>query len=263
MQIPVKLGIMELNESLLVRVNFDLGTELSIKGNDNTTFVTSSLPNDRKFKNGDYLRLVRTAVNITLIRLADSLNMEQVITELNFLKAATDIEEFAGVLQNVATTPYTNQLAFFRRVNGLDSALFLATLLRNGLYPKEHFEIVANINSGLRNTGWFSGLEIGAGVVGQNYARGGDIVSAVLTSIATSGSTSRSFITIVVANTMTDNNYFVRAHFESQGNMDFDNDVCKDVFKPISHNTFIWGVEENYPSAQSLKVHIEVVKQKP
>jgi len=83
-------------------------------------------------------------------------------------------------------------------------------------------------------------------------------VSAVV--YAAVGATEESSVRVTIANAMTGLNYFVRMHVESEGPLDFDNDCLVPVFKKETSTVFVIGMGAVKPSAQSLKIHIEVVQ---
>ena len=164
LNVAIKLGFMLVGESVLCLSGFDFVAQTQIKGTDNVTYSISVVGN---FKSGEYVRLIKTVSGITLIREVDAVNLDLAVSELSYLKKATQTQENAGAIDTVATTPLSNLTAFIRRVNGVDSASYLATALINGLYPKEHFAIVAGLGApALRNVGFFSGLDVSGGSVG-------------------------------------------------------------------------------------------------
>ena len=253
-QVPRKLTTLKLNESLVCLAAFNYTSETQIKGSG---AILKNVNVPSSFKAGDYVRLVVTNTGIDLIRLADGVSFNTIASELLFLKAATEAEEYAGAITTKATTPYYNQLAFARRVIGLDSGLFLASTIRNGLLSKEDKILLNSLAvSSVRNTGWFSGVDPGGQPVGTVAPRSGDVVSAV---VQLSTGTSITYL-VTLANPMTGINYFVRSSIQSEGIIESDNDVQSAVFRPISSTTFQWSMTEDPVSTQSLKIHIEVVQ---
>lgn len=255
LQVPIKLGLMLENESVICKVGFNFGVETQIKGSDAPIFTISVLGS---FKANEYVRLIKTASGITIVRLADNVSLNDMVLLLNFLKKANQTQENAGAIDTVATTPLTNLIAFIRRVNGADSPTYLATALQNGIYPKEHFEIVENLGANpVRNIGTASGIDVESGSVGLTFPVTGDIVSATLQGTPSSGS----IIRIVVANTMTNSNYYVRTFIQGQSvNLNNDGSISQLVFKPINATTFDIFIREYTGNAQNLKIHFEVVK---
>jgi hypothetical protein len=135
LSVPIKIGKMLPNEQVICKAAVDLNTETTIVGSDNTETAVVSIGD---FKTDEYVRLVKTATAVVLIRLVDSVNLDAAVDELAYLKAATLAEELDGTLDTVATTPLNNLLAFVERVNGAESnnALAIASV-RNGLLSKE------------------------------------------------------------------------------------------------------------------------------
>jgi len=253
--VNLKLNRLEENECFILKANVDKTTETLIVGSDSTpkpiVFVGD-------FKAGEYVRMVFTSANVYLVRLVDATNLNIAVNELLYLKKATQVEEDAGLIETAATTPKSNLTAFIKRVIGGDSVNYLANALRNGLYPKEHFSIVAGLGvSPVRNFGTVSGINIDSGSIGTTYPVTGNIVSATLTDKPTNASTIR----IVLQNTMTDMNYYVRSYIQSNsaliGN---DNAVGSVVFKQINPTTFDISIQEYQSQPQNLKVYFEVVK---
>ena len=252
--VSTKLGLVTENEHIICKSNIDFTTETNIKGSTGSTYPLTVLGS---FKANEYVRLIKTASGVTLIRLSDSNNIDLVVNELLFLKKASQAQENAGAIDTVATTPLSNLVAFIKRVNGTDSPTYLANASINGLYPKEHFSIVANLGaSPVKNKGWFSGFDVGASA-GINYPISGDFTSAVsLSGLASSNS----LIEITMANPMPDLNYKVNISVESEGNIEIDNDCLQFVFKKMSLTKFRIAAAEVSGGVQSLKVHLEVVK---
>lgn len=262
--VPLKFSTLNIGEALVCQASFDQTDQTLIQGTE-AALYPASLPNPHPFKNGDYIRFIKTNTGATLVRLADDLNINQLATELLFLKATTEADEYTGTTQAAATTPYTNQLAFFRRVCGLDSGTFLASVSRNGLLSKEQWAVINGIASNpVRNTGWFSGVSPGGGTVGSAAPRSGDVVSAIIQNVVfgagvLSGGTSSVTYTVTLANAMTGTNYFVRTMIRSEGTLEFDNDVLSPVFRIIDNTTFLWSIN-NIGNGQNLKIHIEAVQ---
>lgn len=254
--VPVKLGRMLENETLICKASFNLGAQTQIVGDDNVIF---NILISSQFKTGEYIRLIKTSTNITLVRLSDSLNFGAIASELFFLKKATYAQEIAGLLDTVATTPQTNVLAFVERVNGASSSASLANALRNGLYPKEHFTIVANLGSSpIKNIGSFSGLDINGSTGALPVT--GNIISAVASVLgANSLGHGSAKIVVTMANAMANLNYIPKMYIQSQSsNISTDVRVCFPVFKPISTTVFEVGIAETQGNVDNIKIHIEV-----
>lgn len=133
--VPIKLGAMLPDEQVVCKAGINQAAETQIIGADGITRPLSSIGT---FKSGEYVRLINTSTSVVLVRLVDSVNLDDAVNELAFLKAATLAEEIAGTSNTVATTPETNALAFVERVNGAESNGALAIAgVRNGLLSKE------------------------------------------------------------------------------------------------------------------------------
>lgn len=250
LQVGVKIGLMKTNEFLICKSIVNLGSETTIKGSDNVTITTVSTSN---FKSGDYVMFTKTASNIRIDRLIDAVNLDIVVSEYNYLKKATQTQENAGTSELVATTPKTNKTVFERRVNGVDSATYLATALQNGIYPKEHFAIINEFLK-VKNRGYLSGYSTGVGP-GITLPTGGDITLAVTQA---SSEAENSIILCTMANAMDNLNYKVSVDVESQGSILSDNDGGIIVFKPISTTQFQLSNWKGSSNPQSLKLHMEV-----
>jgi hypothetical protein len=255
--IDTDLSIVKSGEILTAKAAFNFSAQTLIKGTAATTYgitVTSD------FKSDDYVMIIKSGLNFTLVRLADGNNVDALVAEYNYLKAATTAEEFAGTSTTKATTPYSNQLAFARRVIGLDSGLFLATTLRNGLLSKEDKAIIDSFVDPVKNRGWFSSVSPGTGSVGTTLPSSGDVVSAVIDQVQYSPNNSSVTILVTMENAMANLNYFVRASVQSEGTMEVDNDIAGNVFKPVSTTQFRWSITDKLDGAKSLKIHFEAVQ---
>lgn len=252
LNVPIKINFLEENEAIDFVATTNYANETQIKGIGNTLFSVTSGP----FKSGEYVRLIKVSGSIKLIRLVDSENIEDVVTVLGYLKAATYAQEIAGTSNTVATNPQTNALAFVERVNGASSSVSLASLLRNGLYPKEHFQIVANIDNGVVNKGSVSNVDPGfAGSVGTTLPVDGFTSASYM---AGSGPISRILVTMTTA--MPNMNYKVNFTVESSGDIFTDAKTATLVFKKVSTTQFQIGIGETAGGSHNLKLHIEVVK---
>ena len=250
--VPLKVSYLKENETFLLKANIDKTTETQIKGTLDSVIKTVSFVGD--FKNGEYVRMINTPSEIVLIREVDFVNLNAAVGEFNYLKAATGAEVIAGIINTKAVTPETFLEAFAEYVIGAESDNFLATVLRNGLYPKTHFDIVENIGSSpIKNVGWISGLDV-RGSIGA-LAVSGNIVSAV----ASVYSSDSSKISVTMQNAMADTNYLVKMYFQSMSSsLVFDDNVYTPVFRVVSTTQFEIGVAEGGAEGQNLKIHIEV-----
>lgn len=249
LNVSAKLGLMQNDEFLICKSSSDLGSETQIKGTDGNTFTITTIGT---FKTNEYVRLIKTASSVVLVRIADSVSLDAMISELFYLKKANQTQENTGTSDLVATTPLTNKTVFARRVNGVDSPTYLATASVNGLYPKEHW-IIVNSLIGIKNKGSFSGLDV-AGTTGPIPVTG-DITSAVVSTPITGNSK----IVCTMANAMTNTNYIVKMYVQSlSAAINLDDDIGVPVFKPISTTQFEVGINEFTSVGQNLKIHIEV-----
>jgi hypothetical protein len=252
LSIPIKLGFMLTGEQLVCKALFDLGTETQIKGSDNVTFAFSA---NGSFQTNEYVRLIKTSGGVELIRLVDNVSLDSMVTDLTFLKKATQAQENAGVIDTKATTPLTNLVAFTKRVIGLDSGSYLATLIRNGLYNTEHFALVEELKKN-KNNGWFGSVNVGD-PIGTTYSVNGNCVSAVSVD---SGQPNNSQIEITMQNAMPNLNYYVRLHIQSMGSINLDNDIYSPVFSPISTTKFQIAIAEPIDTSKALRFHFEAIQ---
>lgn len=256
LRVPFKISFLLEGEVMVCKSSVNFASETQIKGSDVTVFGLTVV---NSFVSGDYVQFIKTPSGVELRRVVDQSNLDSLVGALNFLKAASQSEENDGTINTKATTPLTNLIAFIRRVNGADSATYLATALQNGIYPKEHFAIVAGIGANpVRNIGFISGIDINAGAVGTTYTTGGNIVSATKTS---SGDQDGSIIRVVLQNTMTNTSFYVRSFIESlSANQFTDSNLQSPTFKPINATTVDICIKEIFGITQNIKLHLEVVK---
>lgn len=260
LNVSAKIGLMNVNESLICKASVDLGAETQIKGTDNVTYSLTSIGT---FKIDEYVRLIKTNTGVTLVRLVDLVNLNLTVSELFYLKKATQAEENAGAIDTKGTTPLSNKTVFERRVNGVDSINYLAKPTgdvdeRDGLLSKSDKLKIDNIGDPkVRNIGTASGIDIFDGTIGTLYPVTGDIVSATLTGKPADAS----IIRIVLANDMTDVNYYVRMFVQSLATpIGQDGAIGTPIFKIINSTTFDMYIEQFQVLNQNLKIHFEVVK---
>jgi len=258
LSVDIKLSLMKDNEFLICLASTDKTTETLIKGSGP---VSMSVTYSGNFKANEYVRVIKTSGGVSIVRVADWNSLDDMCTEMNFLKKASQSEENAGAIDTVATTPLVNKVTYALRTIGADSVNYLATAMRNGLYPKEHFAIVAGIGaSPLKNYGTIS-LDIGA--PSGNIPSTGDFNTPGVPYAVMVSTGADSLVTVTMANAMTGSgtNYYCRAFVQGQSSSLFsDNDICCPVFKPLSNTQFEIAFREVASVAQSLKVHIEVVQ---
>lgn len=250
LSVDIKLNLLKVNESFVCIAGSDKGAETSIKGSTPFTFLVSYSGN---FKANEYVRLIKTSSGISLIRLADWISLSSMASELGFLKKASQAQEDAGISDAVATTPLVNKTTFTKRVIGSDSSTYLASASNNGLMSIAQFNQLASSVNNVKNSGWFSGLDVGGS--NGNLPVSGNITVANVVSSAPD-----STVTVTMQNAMSNTNYKVNITIESQGNINFDNDISREVFRPISQTQFLIAIRESVSSVQNLKFHLEVVQ---
>lgn len=257
LQIPINLDILKLNEKLICQAAADWTVETQIKGST-ATLLTVTIT--RRYKANDYLMLIRTSGGVQLISLATADNLNVLVNELNYLKAATNSDETIGTSVDKATTPASNLFIFTKRVTDPTAAApFLATTSTPGLLSAAQWNLIQNFVNPVKNVGSFAGLDVGGGTVGQFLTVTGDLASAEITFVAGDGSSSHVLVTM--DNAMTGTNYFVRMHVQSEGTIGFDINVLSPVFVPLSSTTFTFAMDQsNSGGIQSLKIHCEVVQ---
>ena len=248
------------DESWVFLSSIDITTETILsRGTGGQTAVGVQLNVDFKgstIKSGDYVRFVKTNTGCDLIRLADGDSFGDIADVLGFLKAATQLEEDAGISDEVATTPLTNFTAFAERVIGAASVNFLATQIANGLMSAADKLKLDNLVNEERNYGTFGPLDVGGGNVGDFYPVTGDIVTAEIVAITTGGQE----VEMTLNNAMADTNMDVRLNVQSLGNFGFDNDIRPLVFKVISTTKIRTLLEEVGGVIQNIVIHVSVIQ---
>lgn len=257
LQIPIKLGKLLENESIILKATINKGLETSIRGTlDNTTKSVTFLGD---FKTNEYVRLINTSTSVVLVRLIDSFNLQSAVTDLGFLMQASQTEENQGTISDKATTPLSNKTVFTRRVNGDDSGDYLASTVRNGLLSKEDKEIIDDLAGGTTNSNKYGTVligDVGSGSPGFNYPVTGDIQSCSISQNTGNGRVA----TVTLSAAMSSSDYFVRQHIESVGNIEADNDLKVMVFKKISTTQFQIYTEETGGVTQNIRLHIEIIQ---
>lgn len=250
LSVPIKLGFMLENEQVVCKASFDLASQTQIKGSDN---VTLSFTSNGSFKTNEYVRLIKTSSAVQLVRLVDDVSLEQMTSDLLFLKKASQSEENAGAIDTVATTPKVNKIAYALRTIGADSVNYLATAIRNGLYPQAHFNIIQNLNVPI-NVGWFSGYNIDG--TSGTLSVSGDVASAVYSPIIDVNG-----VLVTMANAMPNTNYKINISIESIGTSPL-NDINAGApeFRIVSTTQFYFIIGELSAAVQNLKIHIEAKK---
>ena len=255
--LPIKIGKLLENESIIIKATVDKGLETSVKGTlDNVTKTITYLGD---FKANEYVRLINTTASIVLVRMIDSFNLSSAVEDLLFLRAATATETIDGVISNKGVTPESFLAAFAEYVIGNSSINFLADTTRNGLYSKEHFDIVENIAAPTDKYGTFDPADIGSTTpVGTQVSASGDIVSAIVNANDGNGFNGESY-TLTLNSAMLNTNYSLDLSLESLGSETVDNNTQGLVWQKISPLAFKVFLEENSgASVQALRVHVTV-----
>lgn len=256
-QIPTALQILQLNEKLICLAGFNQSTETTIKGTGPTALnvtITSS------FKNGDYILLTRTSGGVKLVRIATADNINQLVSDNAYLKAAANTDEDTGTSVAKATTPASGKYIFTKRVTDPTAAApYFATHTTPGIMSAADKTALDGFTTPIKNTGWFNGLDPGSsGQIGTSLGSSGNVVSAIVTAADVDSSTVR----VTVTNTMASINFFVSMFIESQGTVTADNDILCPVFIPISTSVFDMNIAQapGTTSVQSLRIHFQVVQ---
>lgn len=154
LNVGIKFSQMLTNEFIVCLAQFNKGAETQISGQGAGLFNITYSGN---FKTNEYVRVVKTSGGVSIIRLADALSLDAMVSDVNYLKKATQAEENAGAIDTKATTPLTNLVAFTKRVIGADSGSFLAKPTgdpdeRNGLLSKADKAILDSIGTVIKST---------------------------------------------------------------------------------------------------------------
>jgi len=253
LNVGIKLAFMKENEFLICKAAANKGAETTITGIDPGDFAVAYSGN---FKTNEYVRLIKTNVGVSIIRIADWESLNAMVADFLYLKKASQEQEDAGAVDTVATTPLVNKVTFAKRVNGDDSDDYLASHTQNGLLSKEQWDILNSIGaSPVKNIGWFSGLDVGDTIGALPVS--GNLTAAT----AAKPSTGNSIVTVTLQNAMANLNYYVRAFIQGEtASVNQSNDVGAPVFKVVSTTQFQLGLREIDGDVQNLKVHIEVVQ---
>lgn len=257
LQIPTALQILQLNEKLICKAGSDFASEATIKGTGPTALaVTFTSP----YKTGDYVMLVRTSGGVQLIRMVTADNINLVVSENAYLKAANNAAEDAGTSVALATTPAGGKYIFTKRVTDPTAAIpYLATDSTPGLMSAADKTALDGFTSPIKNIGSFGNVDAGGGTVGSMAPCLGDISTAQITAVASGGEWTTYRVTF--ANAMADTNYFVRFSCESSGTLSADSNILTPVFKIFSTNQFDFSIwQGGAGGVQNVKVHCEVVQ---
>ncbi len=180
LSVGIKLSLMKDNEFLTCLASANKTTETLIKGTGPTSMAVTYSGN---FKANEYVRVIKTSVGVSIVRVADWNSLNAMVGELLFLKKASQAEENAGAIDTVATTPLVNKVTFAKRVIGVDSGDYLAKPTgdpdeRNGLLSKEDKATIDSFVSKEVNYGTFTGTNFDDDPINTNYAVTGSITSA-------------------------------------------------------------------------------------
>lgn len=152
LSVDIKFAQMIDNEFIVCRAAFDKADETQIKGLSSTLYTITY---SGSFKTNEYVRIIKTSLGISIVRLADALSLDAMVSDFLYLKKASQTEENTGEIDTVATTPLTNLVAFTKRVIGADSGNFLAiatgTGERNGLLSSSDKAILEGLTNVLKN----------------------------------------------------------------------------------------------------------------
>lgn len=261
LHIATKLGIIQLNEKLIVQAAADWTGETHIIGSD---AVNLTVTITRQYKAGDYLMLRKTSSGgVTLISLVSADNLNTILQELGYLQAASNATTLAGVAVNVAVTPASLSYTFDKLVtDDVDSVPYLATESNNGLMSAEDKIALDGFSSPVKNTGWFGGVNPGFGTVGAFAPVAGDIVSAQITAVFIpaypyDGTT---MYEVTLANAMDNASYYVRSSLVSNGTFVNDVHCANPVIQVIDTTHFLWGLIGVLADPKDVKVYLEVVQ---
>jgi len=255
LNVPLRVEGLTVEEHFIGGVN-NSGVTLTsanvntIIGSDN---VSKSLSVRGDIMPGELFRIINRANDVVILRDINTNNINQIVTSLGFLIAASSGEVVQGTRNDRAVTPNSFLNAFRSLINGSNSNGQLASASRNGLLSAAQWTAIQNISSSrVVNIGRIGGIDIGG--VSGNLPFAGDIIGA--TAVNQDGTR----ITVTLRNNHGNSNYFVRIYAESNGNIDNDNNSRFPVFRVISGNQFSIFIDENSGNAQNLTLHIETVR---
>lgn len=251
LNVSAKIGLMQTDEFLVCKSSVNLGAETQIKGTDGTTIAITTIGT---FKTNEYVRLIKTGSTIVLVRISDSASLDLMVSDLLYLKKASQAQENAGAVDTVATTPLVNKVTFTRRVIGADSTPYLATPSNNGLLSAADKAIIDGLTNQVINKGWFSGINIS--VTTGSLPINGDLSVATASVLGTNGTS----VLVTMANTMANTDYKVVFEVESEGTLTSDIDCMTPIFKKISTTQFTFAIREVVGATQNLKIHFQVIQ---
>lgn len=255
--VNLKIGSLEENEACLCQTSVDFTGRTTIKGEDNTeksiSIIGTSLPNE-------YVLLVNTSSTVFLIRQVDISNIEAVVNGFGFLKKASQVEEDAGAIDTVATTPLVNKTTFIKRVIGADSVNYLATASQNGLLSAAGFVTLSQIaGTTARNIGFISPVDSrtsGGPVNGTPLTVGGDITVATYGNVVPGGRLIRCTMNTAMDNT----DYYVRYSIEDDQLNSLNTGYTTPIFRAISDTQFDVLINQSGINVLNGRFHMEVIQ---
>lgn len=250
--VDIKLAQMLENEYILCLTAMDKGNETSIKGSQT---VTLPIVYAGDFKTNEYVRLIRNAAGVSIIRVADYNSIDSMVSEFGYLKKATTAETITGEIVNKAVTPLAFLEAFSEYVIGSLSYNFLANTSSDGLYPKEHFDIVENIGATpLKMFGSFSCSNTNADAINTTYAISGDITNA-----HKAGNTGNGGVIRVVFNQDFPLKYMLALSIKVLSGIENANDIRPLVWYPVTANAIEVYIEDlNDYSDRIIEIYVKI-----
>ena len=257
LNIPVKLGLIKESETFTgyASVDFNSSTFSQIRGSLDNTTKNVAIIGDVKIN--DYVLIVNRANDVLIVQNVSAINLDFINNQIGYLKAANAAQVINGVLGNVSVTPESFLAAYADYTVGNNSSNFLANESRNGLYPKEHFEIVSGLSGASERYGFLGPVDVDfTSPVGTSYPVGGQISSAVITDNTDDGEE----YLITFSPPMDNNNYEVNLSVESLGRIRDDNDIHPLVWKKISTSQIAIFIQEenNQSDVQSIRIHFTI-----
>lgn len=256
--IPTNTAILKTNESIVCKSIQDYNSETILK---TFPYIGSSIEltctfEGGNYKNGEYVRITKTAAGVTVTRLPDGAAFATFISEFSYLLAASQIEEDAGIISTKGTTPLTNFTTFSNRVIGAASFNFLATQIANGLMSSADKLKLDNLESDEKNYGTFGPFDVDVGNVNDLYTRTGDVIEAKIVQRTSNGQV----VQVTLSNAMDNTQYQPIMSIESKGSIEADNDIKPLLFKTIDTTKFQVYIEETSGSTQNISIHIAVIQ---
>lgn len=260
LSVGVKLGFLLLNESFTLKSSTNIPTtnNVTLRGTDN---VTKNVTTVGSIRVGDYVRMINTSTGILMVKVLDFSNIDSVVSDLGYLKGATQAQEDSGTLSTVATTPVVNKSTFTKRVIGALSGSYLASVARNGLMSqadKIKLDGLENNASGEERRGFLQFGDPDVGSVGQTVPFSGQISAAQISERTSNGK----IVTVTLDPPLPDNAYFVHVIVQSVGGvpLEINNDIKPPVYERINASTFKVYLESTTSAQKNLLVHLRAIK---